>query len=82
MVADQPALSIASQDLEESLEDGGVLVIHLLLACKICGFTFTNNNVFIATCDEYHTTGAVVFSMPYRHKKFGSSYVQECDIFS
>lgn len=52
MVADQPALSIASQDSEESLEDPGVLVIHLLLAGKIDDFTFTKKNVLLAMCDK------------------------------
>lgn len=64
MVADQPALSIASQDSEESLEDHGVLVIHLLLTGKIDGFSGTKKNVFLAMWDKYTTAGTVISSVP------------------
>lgn len=82
MVADQPALSVASQGSEDSLEDHGVLVIHLLLAGKIDGFTFTKKNVFLAMCDKYPTAGTVLSSVPEGHKMFGSSYLRECNTIS
>lgn len=58
VVADQPPLSTASQDSEESLEDRGILLIHLLLAGKIDGFT--KENVFLATCDKHPTAGTAI----------------------
>jgi len=62
MVADQPALSIASQVSEESLENHEVSAVHLLLAGKIDGFTFTKKNVFLAVRDKYPTAGTVLSS--------------------
>lgn len=64
MVADQPALSIVSQDLEESLEDPGILVIHLLLAGKIDVLLLQRKMFFLLCVINKPTAGTVISSVP------------------